>query len=142
MRVTRIHHVAIAVHDMEPLQGLLQDAFGLAEPHREVGATGLEIAVFPAGNAAIELLRPTTEGSSVPAFLKEKGEGLFHLCLEVEDIDAAMEELRAKGLRFRSDTARPGHAGTRVAFIDPATTGGVLFELLEPARGEAPLHAG
>ncbi len=142
MRVTRINHIAIAVHDMDPLQGLLGDVFGLGEPHREEGGSGLQIAVFPAGDSAIELLRPTTEGSSVPAFLREKGAGLFHLCLEVDDIDAAMAELRGRGLRFRSDAPLPGHAGSRIAFIDPANTGGVLFELLEPARGEAPAHAG
>jgi methylmalonyl-CoA/ethylmalonyl-CoA epimerase len=135
MRVTRLHHVAIAVSDMAPLEAVLGDGFGLPPPHREYrDASRLAIAVHRVGDSAIELLRPDGPGSSVPAFIAARGEGLFHLCLEVEDLDAAMAELRAKGLRFRGDAPMPGHAGTRVAFLDPATTGGVLFELLEPAR--------
>ncbi|WP_431281527.1 VOC family protein [Humitalea sp. 24SJ18S-53] len=135
MRITRLHHVAIAVSDMGPLDAILGDAFGLPAPHREHrAASSLDIAVYPIGESAVELLRPQGPGSSVPAFIAEKGEGLFHICLEVEDIDAAMAELRAKGLRFRTEAPMQGHAGTRVAFLDPATTGGVLFELLQQAH--------
>jgi methylmalonyl-CoA/ethylmalonyl-CoA epimerase len=134
MRVTRLHHVAIAVKDMAPLEAVLGDAFSLGEPHREE-RSALDIAVYDTGGAAIELLRPRGPGSSVPAFIAEKGEGLFHICLEVEDLDAAMADLIAKGLRFRANQPMAGHGGTRVAFLDTATTGGVLFELLEPARG-------
>jgi len=135
MRVTRLHHVAIALRDMAPLELVLGDAFGLGAPHREHReASALEIAVFPAGNSAIELLRPSGAGSSVPVFIAEKGEGLFHICLEVADLDEAMAELGRKGLRFRAGMPMAGHAGCRVGFLDPACTGGVLFELLEPAR--------
>jgi methylmalonyl-CoA/ethylmalonyl-CoA epimerase len=137
MRVTRLHHVAIALRDMGPMEAVL-GAFGLGAPHRERRATSnLELAIYDTGGSAIELLRPDGPGSSVPAFLDEKGEGLFHICLEVEDLDAAMAELVAKGLRFRAGMPMPGHGGTRVAFLDTATTGGVLFELLEPARDAA-----
>jgi methylmalonyl-CoA/ethylmalonyl-CoA epimerase len=135
VRVTRLHHVAIAVTDSAPLEALLGDAFALGTPHRESRAA-LDILVFHAGDSAIELLRPTGPGSSVPAFIEEKGEGLFHICLEVEDLDSAIVELSAKGLRLRAGSPMPGHAGTRVAFLDTATTGGVLFELLEQPRGE------
>lgn len=134
MRITRLHHVAIAVTDPAPLEAVLGDAFKLGAPHREQRAA-LDIAVYHAGDSAIELLRPTGPGSSVPAFIAEKGEGLFHICLEVEDLDVAMAELTAKGLRFRAGSPMPGHAGTRVAFLETASTGGVLFELLEQPRG-------
>ena len=134
MRVKRLHHVAIAVTDPAPLEAVLGDAFALGTPHREC-RTALDIAVFHAGDSAIELLRPTGPGSSVPAFIAEKGEGLFHICLEVEELDAAIAELSAKGLRLRAGSPMAGHAGTRVAFLDTATTGGVLFELLEQPRG-------
>jgi methylmalonyl-CoA/ethylmalonyl-CoA epimerase len=137
MRVTRLHHVAIALHDMAPMETVL-GTLGLAPPHRERREkSNLDLAIYDVGGSAIELLRPDGPGSSVPAFLAEKGEGLFHLCLEVEDLDEAMAELVAKGLRFRAGMPMEGHGGTRVAFLDPATTGGVLFELLEPARDAA-----
>jgi methylmalonyl-CoA/ethylmalonyl-CoA epimerase len=137
MRVRRLHHVAIALRDMRPMEAVL-DTLGFDPPHRERRArSNLDLAIYQAGDSAIELLRPDGPGSSVPAFLAEKGEGLFHICLEVEDLDEAMTELVAKGLRFRAGMPMEGHGGTRVAFLDPATTGGVLFELLEPARDAA-----
>ena len=85
-------------------------------------------------DTSIELLKPNGPGTSVPDFIAARGEGLFHICLEVENIDEAMTELREKGIRFRTETAQPGHAGSRIAFMDTATTGGVLFELLEAAK--------
>ena len=134
MKIKRIHHVAIAVNDTAPLERFLVDALELAPPHRETRpASNLEIAIFPVAGSSIELLKPNGEGSQVPDFIKARGEGLFHICLEVDDIDAAMSELRVKGVRFKSDSPLTGHAGTRIAFLDPATTGGVLFELLEAA---------
>lgn len=135
MRVTRSHHVAIALCDMAPLEAVLGDAFGLGAPHREAAAFG--IAVVQAGDSATELLRPSGAGSSVPAFIAERGEGLFHICPEVADFDEAMAELVVKELRFRAGMPMAGHVGSRVAFLDPASTGGVLFELLEPAGGGA-----
>ncbi len=133
MRVTWLHHAAIAVTDMAPIAGVLE-ALGLPAAHNEHNPrAALEIAVHPVGGSAIELLRPEGPGSSVPAFIAEKGEGLFHLCLEVEDLDAAIAELTAKGLRLRAGSPMAGHAGSRAAFFDPAATAGVLFELLQSA---------
>jgi len=135
MKIKRIHHVAIAVHDMAPLEHLFVDTLGLEAPHREFRpASNLEIAMYPVAESGVELLKPTGAGSQVPDFIARRGEGLFHICLEVEDIDAAMSELRAKGLKFKSEAAVPGHAGTRIAFLVPETTGGVLFELLEEPK--------
>jgi methylmalonyl-CoA/ethylmalonyl-CoA epimerase len=135
MKIKRIHHVAIAVENMGPLEHLFGDVLGLEPPHRESGASGkLDIAIFPIADTSIELLKPNGPGTSVPDFIAQRGEGLFHVCLEVEDIDAAMAELRGKGIRFRTETAQPGHAGSRIAFMDTATTAGVLFELLEAAK--------
>ncbi len=136
MKITRIHHVAIALNDTTAMDAVLGDAFALPPPYRERSPRSpLDITIYKVGDSAIELLRPDGPGSSVPAFIAEKGEGLFHLCLEVEDLDSAIAELQAKGLRLRPGFPNTGHGGTRVAFLDPATTGGVLFELLEPARG-------
>jgi methylmalonyl-CoA/ethylmalonyl-CoA epimerase len=141
MKIKRIHHVAMAVNDMAPLEHFFGAMLGLEPPHRETRpASNLEIAIVPVADSAIELLKPNGPGSSVPDFIASRGEGLFHVCFEVEDIDAAMAELRGKGLRFRTESALPGHAGTRIAFLDPATTGGVLFELLESPAGETLAH--
>jgi methylmalonyl-CoA/ethylmalonyl-CoA epimerase len=132
MRILRIHHVAIAVDEMGPLTQFLSNDLGLGTPYLESRpSSNLDIAMFAAGNAGVELLHPTGPGSSVPAFMAERGAGLFHVCFEVDDIVGAMAELTAKGLRFRTQEPQPGHHGTKVSFIDPASSGGVLFELLE-----------
>ena len=78
---------------------------------------------------------PGTESLGVTTWIKQKGTGLFHICFEVEDIDGALAELKAKGVKLRDETPRIGHGGARIAFLDPASTGNVLIELAELAPG-------
>jgi len=89
------------------------------------------LAMLPIGETYIELLESAAPDSGVSQWLREKGAGLFHICFEVEDIDGALTELKAKGIKLRDETPRIDHASARIAFIDPALTGNVLIELAE-----------
>ena len=138
MKVKRVEHIAIAVNSLNRSMDLLRDTFGIGlEYEEQIGATRL--AMLPVGETYIELLESTEPDSSINRWISTKGEGLFHICFEVEDIDGALAELRAKGVKLRDDTPRVGHGGARIAFIDPTSTGNVLIELAElPAVHGAP----
>ena len=117
---------------------LLQNTFGIPlEYEEQIGATRL--AMLPVGETYIELLESKAPDSGVNQWIAEKGEGLFHICFEVEDIDGALAELKAKGVKLRDETPRIGHGGARIAFLDPASTGNVLIELAE-LRGMSGFH--
>jgi len=129
-----IHHIAIAVRDLDSALEFYRDALGLdVIERREMPEEGVEIAFLPTGEGEIELLRPLGEKSGVARFLEKRGEGLHHICLVVEDIEAAMERLRAAGARLLSEEPRTGAHGTRYVFIHPKSTHGVLLELYEAA---------
>jgi methylmalonyl-CoA epimerase len=91
--------------------------------------------MFPVGETYIELLQGMAPDSAVAKWLADKGESLFHLCFEVEDIDSALVELRGKGVKLLDETPKPGHGGSRIAFINPESTGGILIELAELPAG-------
>ncbi|MFN3761709.1 MAG: methylmalonyl-CoA epimerase [Anaerolineae bacterium] len=132
---TSIHHIAIAVNDLEAALAFYRDALGLeVSERREVPEEGVEIAFLPAGEGEIELLRPLGPDSGVARFLEKRGEGLHHICLRVEDITAAMERLRAAGATLLSEEPRVGADGTRYVFIHPKSAQGVLLELYEKRR--------
>ena len=134
MKIKRIEHVAIAVRDMQKSMALLEEAFGLKLEYQEqIGGT--KLAMFPVGQTYIELLQAVGPDSRVAEWIAEKGESLFHLCFEVEDIDGALDELRAKGVKLIDQTPRTGHGGSRIAFLDPASTGSILIELAELPAG-------
>lgn len=127
-----IHHIAIAVNDLEAALAFYRDALGLeVSERREVPEEGVEIAFLPAGEGEIELLQPLGPDSSVARFLEKRGEGLHHVCLQVDDIYAAMERLRAAGATLLSESPRVGADGTRYIFIHPKSACGVLLELYE-----------
>ena len=132
MKVRRIEHVAIAVENLEESRRFWEGVMGI-----ELGGTEgfpalkLEIATYPVGDSMIELICGTGPNSAYARLVQEKGQLLHHVCLEVEDLDGALGELRAKGVRLRDETPRTGHGGARVAFLDPASTGQVLVELVE-----------
>jgi methylmalonyl-CoA/ethylmalonyl-CoA epimerase len=133
MKIKRVEHIAIAVDSLRQSAELLRDAFGIAVEYEEqVGDTRL--AMLPVGETYIELLEGQSPQSGVAKWIAQKGTGLFHICFEVEDIDAALGELRAKGVKLQDETPRLGHAGARIAFLDPAATGNVLIELAELPR--------
>jgi methylmalonyl-CoA/ethylmalonyl-CoA epimerase len=130
MKIKRVEHIAVAVDSLRQSMDLLRDTFGLnVEYEEQIGQTRL--AMLPVGETYIELLEGQGPESGVTDWIKEKGTGLFHICFEVEDIDGALAELKAKGVKLRDETARIGHGGARIAFLDPASTGNVLIELAE-----------
>jgi methylmalonyl-CoA/ethylmalonyl-CoA epimerase len=132
IKVKRIDHVAIAVGDRDQAGARLQALFGLAEQAREHVADQQADVLFlgcqGAGGAAIELVAPAGN-PGLQRFLDKRGPGLHHVCFEVEDLDGALATLKAAGVPLIDDVPRPGARGHRVAFLHPAATGGVLFEL-------------
>ena len=92
------------------------------------------IAMYPVGDTYIEILESDKKGTEVSDWIDQHGESLFHICLEVDDIDAALTELRQKDVRLIDETPRIGHANSRIAFLDPASTGNLLIELVELAE--------
>jgi len=127
-----IHHIAIVVRDLDVALAFYRDGLGLEmTERREVPEEGVEIAFLPAGEGEIELLRPLDEESGVARFLKKRGEGLHHVCLAVEDVEAAMERLQATGAQLLSEEPRVNVHGTRYVFVHPKSAHGVLLELYE-----------
>lgn len=134
MKIKRVEHIAIAVESLGQSIELMRQTFGLPlEYEEQIGQTRL--AMLPVGQTYIELLEGQGPDSGVTQWMAEKGPGLFHICFEVEDIDAALAELKAKGVKLRDETPRIGHGGARIAFLDPASTGNVLIELAELPAG-------
>ena len=130
MKIKRVEHIAIAVSSLGPSIDLLRNTFGLTlEYEEQIGQTRL--AMLPVGETYLELLEGHGPDSGVTKWIAEKGPGLFHICFEVEDIEAALVELKGKGVKLRDETPRIGHGGARIAFLDPSSTGSVLIELAE-----------
>jgi methylmalonyl-CoA/ethylmalonyl-CoA epimerase len=127
----RVDHIAVVVEDIDRALGIFRDALGLELSHTAtIPDQEVKIAVLPIGESEIELLEPISKDSGVAKFLATHGEGMHHICVEVEDIDAALADLRGKGMRLINRTAVRGAHG-RIAFIHPRSTNGVLIELLE-----------
>ena len=134
MKIKRVEHIAIAVDSMQQSLQLMRDTFGLELEYQEqIGQTRL--AMLPVGQSYIELLEGQGPASGVSQWIAEKGAGLFHICFEVEDIDGAIAELKAKNVKLQSDTWRTGHAGSKIIFLDPSATGNVVIELAELTAG-------
>ena len=130
----KIDHIAIVVRSIEEALKVYRDALGLPLAHvQEVPEQKVKIAFLPIGDCEIELVEPTTADSGVARFLEKRGEGLHHICFEVEDIEAALRDLAAKGLRPIDRQPRQGAIG-RVAFLHPKSAHGVLIELVEKGR--------
>jgi methylmalonyl-CoA/ethylmalonyl-CoA epimerase len=136
MKIRRIEHVAIAVSDMGNMTSVLRDVLGLKLDYIE-DLPKARVALFPLGDSAIELVQGLRPEAQSAKWITERGQSLFHICLEVEDIDSALDELRDKGVKLINDTPIVGHGQCRIAFIDPSCTGNILFELAEPPRQEA-----
>jgi methylmalonyl-CoA epimerase len=127
-QVIRLHHVAFAHHGSEAPR-LLSDLLGLPCTHEEAAAAFVE-RMLPAGNAYLQLLEATGPGV-VERFIGRRGPGLHHVAFEVSDIDEAVSDLRGRGVRLVDEAPRPGGMGTRVAFVHPAASSGLLIELVE-----------
>lgn len=131
MKFKRIEHVAIAVRDLDAVRDTL-GRIGIDCDYEEtLAASGVRLAMLPIGESALELLEPLREDGRTAEWIRERGEGLFHICLEVDDIDAALEDMRGKGVKLRDEVPRIGHGGHRIAFLDPGSTAGILIELVE-----------
>jgi len=126
-----IHHIAIAVNDLEGALQFYQGALGLEVSERtEVPLEGVEIACLPLGESEIELLRPLDPENSIGKFIEKRGEGIHHLCVLVEDIETAVAQLEAQGARMTGEI-RTRDNGTRYVFVHPKSTHGVLMELYQ-----------
>ncbi len=132
----RIDHIGVAVEDLDGALGLYEQSFEMELAHREtVESQGVEAVLLDVGDGHVELLRPLGPETAVGKFLDRKGPGLHHVAYAVEDIDATLERLAAAGLELIDREARTGIRGSRVAFLHPRSTGGVLTEIVEPAGG-------
>jgi len=130
-----LDHVAIAVKDLDSAIELYRQAFGLELAEvEEVPEQQVRTAIFGHGMGRIELICPTSKDTGVARFLDERGEGLHHICLEVDDIDAAIAELKRRGAPLIDESPKPGAGGARVAFVHPKGTRGVLTELRQGPR--------
>jgi methylmalonyl-CoA/ethylmalonyl-CoA epimerase len=132
----RIDHVGVAVEDLDAAIALHQDSYGMPLVHREVvEQQGVEAVLLDVGESHVELLAPLGPDTPVGKFLAKRGPGLHHVAYGVDDIDAALEQARAAGLRLIDEQPRTGIRDSRVAFLHPASTGGVLTEIVQAAGG-------
>ncbi|MCX5892437.1 MAG: methylmalonyl-CoA epimerase [Deltaproteobacteria bacterium] len=132
MKIKRIAHLGIAVKDLDAPTKFYTDNLGLKLAGEEVvEAQKVKVSFIQVGEASLELLLPTQPDSPVGNFLEKKGEGFHHLALEVEDIHAAVEELKAAGVNMIDEKPREGAHGALVAFIHPKATFGLLVELCQ-----------
>jgi methylmalonyl-CoA/ethylmalonyl-CoA epimerase len=130
--VKSIHHVAVVVEDMEASLDFWRDALGLKMTElRDVPAEAAQVAFLPVGGSEVELVRPTIEDSGLAKYLAKRGPGMHHLCVEVDDIVAMLETLKAKGIRLINEEPRTSDDGRKYAFVHPQSTSGVLVELYQ-----------
>jgi methylmalonyl-CoA epimerase len=131
----KIDHFGIAVRSIEESSTFYRDGLGLEMSATErVEDQKVRVALFPVGEARIELLEPFAADTPVGRFIAKRGEGLHHICYEVEDLSSKLEELSSRGVRVLEGYPRPGAEGKLVAFLHPASANGVLVELVEKAR--------
>ncbi|MEL6404251.1 MAG: methylmalonyl-CoA epimerase [Chloroflexota bacterium] len=131
MSQIKINHVAIVVNDIESSLGFWRDALGLPmDAIQDVPQEAVKVAFLESGESHIELVQPTTNDSGIAKYLEKRGQGMHHICFEVEDIVAALEHMRAKGIELINETPRE-RDGRQYAFIHPKSTGGVLVELYQ-----------
>lgn len=136
----KVEHIGIAVRSIESALKTYEAGLGLSVRHvEEVAQQKTRVAMLPVGESKLELLEGTSPDSPIARFIERRGEGLHHLCLEVEDIERALERMKKAGIRLIDEVPRKGAGGCLVAFIHPNATGGVLIELSQkPAGSERP----
>lgn len=132
MEILKIDHLGIAVKSIKAGEMFWTDALGITcEGSETVAEQRVATAFFPVGESEVELLEPTAADSPVAGFLEKKGEGIHHIAFRVKNIEAALDELKAKGVRLIDETPRRGAGGAKIAFIHPRSANGVLVELCE-----------
>jgi len=131
----RIDHIGVAVEDLDGAVKLYSESFGMREQHREtIEAFDVEAVLLEVGEGHVELLKPLSGESGIGKFLERNGPGLHHVSYQTSDIDSALEQVKAAGIDLIDKEPRRGIRGSRVAFLHPKATGGVLTELVEPAH--------
>jgi len=131
--IKKVDHIAIAVNNLEE-GAKVYVPLGLKVEHTEtVADQGVKIAFIPVGDSEIELVEPIDPNGGVAKFLKTKGEGIHHICLEVDNIDREVKDLMAKGVEMIDKQPRKGAAGM-IAFVHPKSTKGVLIELCQKIK--------
>ncbi|MBK5232489.1 MAG: methylmalonyl-CoA epimerase [Thermoleophilia bacterium] len=132
---TRIDHIGVAVTDLDAAIKLYERSFEMELVHREtVESQGVEAVLLDVGDGHVELLCPLGDDTPVGKFIAKKGEGIHHVAYAVEDIEAALVQVEAAGIKLIDKEPRTGIRGSRVAFAHPATTGSVLTEIVEPSK--------
>jgi methylmalonyl-CoA/ethylmalonyl-CoA epimerase len=132
----RIDHIGVAVEDIEAAIGLYGRSFEMELAHREtVESQGVEAVLLDVGDGHVELLRPLGPDTAVGKFLARQGPGLHHVAYAVDDIEAVLGRIAAAGIELIDSEPRVGIRDSRVAFLHPRSTGGVLTEIVEPAGG-------
>lgn len=131
----RIAHIGIAVKDAEAALKLYKEVLGLEPAHIEtVESQKVKTVHIPIGDSSIELLESTSPEGVVAKFIEKRGEGIHHIAIEVDDINAALEEMKARGFQLIDETPRMGAGDMLIAFIHPRSTNGVLLELCQPSK--------
>lgn len=133
--VNRVHHTGVVVRSLEESYAFFRDTLGLRVVKEAVlQDQGVKAALLDLGNGLLELLEPIEPGTGIANFLEKRGEGLHHVCLEVDDISAALADLKADGVELIDEEPREGLTGT-IAFLHPSALHGVLVELVEKGSG-------
>jgi len=133
--LSAIDHVGVAVPSIDEALALYRDALGMELVHREtVAEQGVDAALLDVGDGHVELLQPLSADTTVGRFLADRGSGLHHVAYRVASIEEALESCRSAGLRLIDERPRTGIRGSRVAFLHPRATGGVLTEIVQPSH--------
>jgi len=133
MKVVKLDHIGIAVKSIEEAKSIYHDILGMPHEKSEtVEEQKVTTGFFPVGDTEVELLESTAPDGPVAKFIEKKGEGVQHLAFQVDNIEEALEELKAKGIRLIDEKPRKGAGGKKIAFLHPKSTYGVLVELCQP----------
>ena len=131
----RVDHIGVAVEDLDAAIALHAETYDMDLVHREVvEEQGVEAVLLDVGEGHVELLRPLSDETPVGRFLAKRGPGLHHVAYQVTDVQATLATLRDRGLQLIDEQPRIGIRGSRVAFLHPASSGGVLTEIVQPAE--------
>lgn len=131
----KINHLGIATKGIDEALEFWSDALGLENVHTEVVEDQkVRVAMLPLGESRIELLEPTADDSPISKFLEKRGGGIHHIAVEVDDIEASLAQLKAKGARLIDESPRVGAEGCLVAFVHPSSANGVLLELVQTRK--------
>lgn len=131
MKALKIDHIGIAVKDLEKALAFYETLGLKAEGTEVVEEQKVKVAFLPTGDSELELLESTSPDGPIARYIEKKGEGIQHIALRVENLEAAIEELMEKGVRMIDEKPRYGAGGAKIAFVHPKSTGGILLELSE-----------